>query len=1511
LSHTITIPGWRHSLQLSTIASILLGSQSLHLLATTQAVTRPELVLQTGHNVGIGAIAYSSDGRWLVSGGLDGTLKLWDATAGMEISTYSNHSEWISGLDFSWDGKLIASASRQGTVRVWDTDTQSEKFTFVGAGSQGASVAFSRTGKWLASGSQTASGITLWSLDSGKQFAHFPGFSFVFSADETLVAFSLDPGTTEVADVSTGRELMRFPTSRPISFSPDGRQLATYFWSQEVAGRVQMWDIHSGALVRTLAQFDKADPVSVVAFSPRWDYLASGGNGTVALWSVATGYKLWDANATAASPVTLNGISALAFQPNGHILASASWDNSISYWDIETGKLVLRSGQKADILRQARVSPDQRWLATVSVNQSGMVVWDLKGDSGIRRFGGSHRPSILTLDNTGASWESLMAFSADSRSLATAQGNTIVIWDIASGRVTNELVGPISAITSVVFSANGKWLASGGGDSAARVWSLDSRGEIVSVHPPSTARGVVAVGFTAGARELVVLSRAEKRLTIWKLPSGEQTLLLKSDLNNIDSASISNDGRRLAVVDAVGHSIRVLDIASGSIVKIDLARQPLSFSQDGKLIAAMIGANRVEVADSTTGRVIRTLGVDPGLNALSFSPNGRLLTGTTASGSAVMYDSVSGKHLLTLASSWHSDDWVAVAPDGLFDGSPNGMEDLLVWKFGRGLSAPAPVEIFLNEFYEPGLMSNVIGGARPRATRPIGSIDRRQPQIRIVAGLSTADPAERLADVTVKVAEARDERHARGTGVRDVRLFRDGLLVHTWRGDLSLDEHGEATLQTIISVKAGVSRLSAYAFSHDNIKSGDSTFALTRPLSTEQLGTAYLIVVGIDHYDNREFDLKYAVADANDLATTLQKAQESLGRFRRVETVRLLDKMATRSNILQVLRRLAGPGVESQQIGQIENSEFLRPARPEDAVFFYFAGHGTAVGRRYYLVPEDLGYSGSLQTVSPGDFRTILSHSISDRQLEAAFEGIDAGTVVFIVDSCNSGQTLSAEDSRRGPMNSFGLAQLAYEKGMYILTAAESYQAASESSRFGHGYLTYALVEEGLTRGAADVSPRDGQISLREWLTYPTVRVPELQSTRGAPGRALEHPTPHAGVAADSSSSSSSRQQPRVFYRRDFDPGRFLIAQRSQMPSESSAPEVPTLEQLLKDMGIARASIRTSYEVAETTGSDTVPGLQIFRRKATTLSAYGLNGKFRIETTNDDPLQADRTILMSDGKNTWTYYGERDRFHSNTYSKESVVPASFAIGSNLSGLEKVPNLRISGEDVVEVEGKKISCYVLESESKTGALTFKRTYWIDKARKAILRSDFSSVSGARHSEGSEVFTTVRFNQPLDEALFLFTPPAGAREVLGSTFRQAFRPGGTSRNFKLRNLEDNDVDSTTLRNKIVVLTFWISSCLPCQDQLTVISNVVSGLKNKDDLVVFGVNHEVAGVAARFLGENRLSLRSLIDPGDALRGSFGIMSIPVTIVIDRGGKIAAQFYGVQAEPDLLKALKQVGIE
>ena len=163
--------------------------------------------------------------------------------------------------------------------------------------------------------------------------------------------------------------------------------------------------------------------------------------------------------------------------------------------------------------------------------------------------------------------------------------------------------------------------------------------------------------------------------------------------------------------------------------------------------------------------------------------------------------------------------------------------------------------------------------------------------------------------------------------------------------------------------------------------------------------------------------------------------------------------------------------------------------------------------------------------------------------MQQAVEDLDAGHLVLIVDACNSGQALEAEEKRRGPMNSKGLAQLAYEKGMYILTAAQSYQAALEAAQLGHGLLTYVLVEEGLKTAAADNEPKDGQLSAREWLDYATERVPQMQEDKMKQGRAIGLEIAFTeGEQKIAEPEKRTVQRPRVFYRRELESSPLVIA---------------------------------------------------------------------------------------------------------------------------------------------------------------------------------------------------------------------------------------------------------------------------------------------------------------------------------------------------------------------------------
>ena len=195
------------------------------------------------------------------------------------------------------------------------------------------------------------------------------------------------------------------------------------------------------------------------------------------------------------------------------------------------------------------------------------------------------------------------------------------------------------------------------------------------------------------------------------------------------------------------------------------------------------------------------------------------------------------------------------------------------------------------------------------------------------------------------------------------------------------------------------------------------------------------------------------------------------------------------------------------------------------------------------MIPHDLGYAGDRGELDEAGLKAILSHSISDQELEASVESLAAGSVLMVIDACNSGQALETEEKRRGPMNSKGLAQLAYEKGMYILTAAQSYQAALEAAQFGHGLLTYALVEEGLKTSAADYEPKDGLINAREWLDFATERVPEMQAEKMREGRGLGLNLAFTeGEQRIVDPDKRSVQRPRVFYRREMEANPLVVA---------------------------------------------------------------------------------------------------------------------------------------------------------------------------------------------------------------------------------------------------------------------------------------------------------------------------------------------------------------------------------
>jgi len=509
--------------------------------------------------------------------------------------------------------------------------------------------------------------------------------------------------------------------------------------------------------------------------------------------------------------------------------------------------------------------------------------------------------------------------------------------------------------------------------------------------------------------------------------------------------------------------------------------------------------------------------------------------GTAASGvfeaGVKLWDIATGKELARVIAV-DERDWLVITPDGLFDGSP-GAWSLVMWRFGTNTFDVLPVEAFFNEFFHPGLLADLLEGRRPAASRDIAVRDRRQAQLRISmpGGIATSPSDGGAITKSREITLAIDVQKAEA-GAQDVRLFRNGSLVSVWHGDV-LKGARSVRLETRATVVAGANRFTAYAFNRDNVKSMDASLTVTGAASLQRQGNSWLLAIGVDRYANENFNLRYAAADALFFASGWKYEQEMLRRYQKVEALFLSDKDATKQAILRDL------------------AAFVERTQPEDTLALYFAGHGIAHESQFYLVPHDLGYAGPIQSLDDAGLRRVLSHSISDRELEQAFEKVDAGRILLVIDACNSGQALEAAEKRRGPMNSRGLAQLAYEKGMYVLTAAQSHQAALEVSRLGHGLLTYALVEEGLRKRLADVRPRDREIRVAELFDYASERVPHLQREtmrEGARGLKVQQIAFVPGEEQVSDPDKRNLQRPRLFYRRELEDQPLVIARTAVRP---------------------------------------------------------------------------------------------------------------------------------------------------------------------------------------------------------------------------------------------------------------------------------------------------------------------------------------------------------------------------
>lgn len=366
-------------------------------------------------------------------------------------------------------------------------------------------------------------------------------------------------------------------------------------------------------------------------------------------------------------------VLAVAFSPDGKLLASAGVDGYLVLWDVSNEQRIATLRGHTGNVRAVAFSPDGAELASAGSDNT-VRLWDIR-----RR----HRIASLT-GHTGSVGG--IAFFPNGRILVSAAADrTIRLWDLRSRQQIATMLGHIAAVASVAVSADGKWVASGSDDGTIRLWDMNRRAESAVLTGHSDSVGAVAFS----PRGPVLASGSDdQHIILWDAETAKQLDNFRAHNDIVRSVAFSPDGQVLASASA-DETVKLWSVNRPTLLTTlrghGAGVGSVAFTPNGRNIATGGDDGATKIWRVGTPTEITTLkGHKFHVTCILYSPDGRRVVSSSDDQTVRLWDPTTGQQLLALKGHTGRVLRVAFSPDSRTIASASDDKTVKLWDVGSG-----------------------------------------------------------------------------------------------------------------------------------------------------------------------------------------------------------------------------------------------------------------------------------------------------------------------------------------------------------------------------------------------------------------------------------------------------------------------------------------------------------------------------------------------------------------------------------------------------------------------------------------------------------------------------------------------------------------------------------------------------------------------------------------------------------------------------------------------------------